>query len=111
MKSFNQLRQLARSYKWQIIYSKCKELSGLELFNNKSDLSAIQLAFLQWLEIYHSLEMDLAMKEKCISREVINDDYRTDAYLLHKSNKDNKETKAPPPGYEAPLDVPSIRFK
>ena len=51
------------------------------------------------------------MKEKCISREVINDDYRTDAYLLHKSNKDNKETKAPPPGYEAPLDVPSIRFK
>ena len=111
MKSFNPLRQLARSYKWQIIYSKCKDLYCIELFYNKNDLTPLQLAFLQWLDIYHSLETDLAMKEKCLSRDVINDDYRTDAYLLHRNTKDEKTKNPPPPGYEAPLDVPSIRFK
>jgi len=112
MRHFNPLRVLARSARWQILYSRTKELSGINLFDNITDLTPIQLAFLQWLDIYNSLEVDLATKEKCLSREVIEDDYRTDAYLLHRSNK-NKEDKSKQPqsGYEAPLDVPSVMFK
>jgi len=82
------------------------------LFENESDLTTIQLSFLQWLEIYNSLEMDLAMKEKGISRKVIEDDYRVDAYLYYKNlNDKTKEANTPKEGYEPPVDIPSVMFK
>jgi hypothetical protein len=111
MKTFNPLRILARSTRWQILYNRSKEVGSLKLFNNDADLTPLQLSFLQWLEIYSSLEMDLAMKEKNISREVIEDEYRTDAYLYVRGTKNtNEEKKGPPEGYE-PTDVPSVIFK
>ena len=109
----NPLRRLARSNKWQIIYARAKETSGIKLFNNESDFSKIQTVFLQWLEIYHSLEVDLAMKEPFITREIIEKDLRCDAYLLwrHLKKRDFDKNK----DKEQPIDnlsgIPTIRFK
>jgi len=112
MKTFNPLRILARSPRWQILYARSKEHSGLHLFNNETDFTPLQIAFLQWLEIYHSMAMDLAMKEKGLSKDVFEDDYRCDAYLYLREHKDkNSEKKGPQEGYEAPVDAPSVIFK
>ena len=113
MRTFNALRQLAKSNRWQIVYSRSKELSGIKLFSNEVELTPLQLAFLQWLEIYHSLEVDLATKEKGISRDVIEDDYRVDAYLYCREHKDKNKgkSKEPKEGYEAPMEVPGVVFR
>ncbi len=88
------IKQLAKSGKYQSLYSKVKEIGSMRLFNNNSDFSAIQLMFMDWLEIYHSLYTDLAMGEEFINEEVIIDDIRTEAYLLYRSEKrKKKETK------------------
>ena len=113
MKTFNALRELAKSNKYQILYARSKEYNGIKFFANEIDFTPIQIAFLQWLEVYHSLEMDLAMKEKYISRDVINDNYRVDAYLYCKDHKDKlkKDKKEPKEGFEVPSDIPSVVFK
>ena len=90
---FNSLRALARTTEWQIIYSRSKEMAQIGLFQNQNDFTPLQISFLQWLEIYHSLEIDLAMKKPNISREVIEDDIRADAYLYWKSLTENKTEK------------------
>lgn len=90
------IRKLARTNKYQSLYARAKELHNIALFRNKHDLSKIQIVFLQWLQIYHSLFQDLAVKENYISEEVIKNDIRTDAYLLYRSKKskfDVKDTK------------------
>ena len=114
MTAFNALRTLARSTRWQILYARSKEVSGIHLFNNTKDFTSLQIAFLQWLEIYSSLEMDLALKEKHISRKVIADDYRVDAYLYYREHHDKtKDTKnsEPQEGYEPPPDIPGVVFR
>lgn len=90
---FNSLRALAKSAYWQIVYSRSKEISSIGLFTNKTDFTPLQLSFLQWLEIYNSLEMDLCMNKSHLSREVIEDDIRCDAYLYWRSITGNKTEK------------------
>lgn len=68
-------------------------MAQIGLFENKIDYTPLQIQFLQWLEIYHSLEVDLATKKSHISREVIDDDIRTDAYLYWRSITENKTEK------------------
>jgi len=87
------LRKLARSYQWQSLYVRCKEIGSLNLFHNSDDLSEIQRRFLMWLEIYNSLYMDLRMEEDYISEEVIEDDIRCEAYLLYKSREKKSDKK------------------
>lgn len=112
MKNFNAIRTLARSNYWQIIYARSKEYNGIKLFDNDSNFTPLQISFLQWLETYSCLDMDISIKEKNISQEVINDDVRCDAYLYWRSIKDkNKDEKKSQEGYEAPPDVPSVMFK
>lgn len=90
--NFKILKQLARSNKYQMLYSRAKELS-LKLFNNDTDLTTIQIWFLYWLEVYSSLYIDLARKEEFISEEVIEDDLRTEAYLLWRNEKSKKKSQ------------------
>jgi len=102
----NPLRTLARSIEYQTLYSRAKDL-GFELFNNKKDLSKIQITFLNLLETYSSLYQDMAMGEKYISEEVIADDIRCDAYLVYKrrNRKDKKIMKK-----ENNTKTPSVVF-
>lgn len=110
MTTFNSIRELARSHHWQIVYSRSKEIAGISLFENQTDFTPVQIAFLQWLEIYHGLEVDLAMKEPYITREVIEDDIRCDAYLQLRNNKENTKDKEAPAQAEDISHVPSVMF-
>jgi hypothetical protein len=106
------LRQLARSYKYQTLYARAKDLGTIRLFSNNDDLSYLQSLFLHWLEVYSSIYTDIATGEDNIDYEILEDDLRTDAYLYWKSKKkkhipdkqDSKEVKVTPP------DIPKIIF-
>lgn len=87
----NPLRNLARSYRWQSIYSRSKEIGGINLFTNKSDFTNLQVNFLQLLEIYHNGYVDLAMSEDLMSEEVLEDWLRFDAYLFYKREERKRE--------------------
>ncbi len=87
------IRKLARSYNWQFIYTRAKELGSIKLFNNETDLTMFQMLFLRWLEVYQVLYSDINNNERYIDKEVIEDDIRTEAYLLYRSKKKNKEDK------------------
>jgi len=83
------LRKLARSTYWQTLYSRAKDIGSLKLFENDTDLTQIQIAFLRWLEVYNGLMMDLCLGEEYMSQKVLECDILTDAYLLMKSKKIN----------------------
>jgi len=88
------LKKIAKSDQWQILYNRAKEIGTLKLFDNDSDLSGIQINFLYLLQMYNVLYQDLAEDRDYISQEVIEDDIRTEAYLLLRQElrkkKDNK---------------------
>jgi len=85
------LRKLAKTDKFQILYNRAKELGTLKLFKNTYDLTKIQTFFLYYLELYSGLYRDLNAKEPYISEEVIDDDIRTDAYVLWRRTLKHKE--------------------
>lgn len=88
----NYLRILASSYQYQFLYSQIKKGMNVRLFENESDLSKIQVVFLQWLEYYYNLNQSLAMKDDALylTREVLEDELRCDAYVLWKSKQGEK---------------------
>jgi len=87
------LRNLAKSEKLQALYRRAKESNLIRLFKNNFDLSKIQEWFLYWLEVYHLLYKDLAENKPYISEEVIQNNIRTDAYLLLRASGDLDKTK------------------
>ena len=105
------LRTLARSHKWQALYSRSKDLK-LQLFENTSDFSHIQTLFLQYLETYHSLFIDAYMNKEGIDEERIKNDTLTDAYLTYKKYKDSIDNQ---PNKAKKIkknnsDIPSVIF-
>jgi len=87
------LEKLARSDKYQIIYNRAKEINGLQLFDNVTNQSHLQIMFLHFLSLYSMLYQDLNSGEDFISEEVIEDSIRTEAYLLlRKELKDKKKS-------------------
>ncbi len=89
----NPIRQLASSKKWQIIYNRAKECGSLKLFENASDLTTLQLEFLQWLHIYAILYEDMSTDEPFIDQDVIDDEILTDCYLYFRRDKNKKKSK------------------
>lgn len=83
-----EIRKLARSSYYQNLYSTSKECFGIQLFKNVSMLSGLQNQFLYWLNIYSMLYEELFKKEDdLLTENVIIDDDRCDAYLIHRRNK------------------------
>ena len=91
------LRKLARSVKYQNIYSAIKEIPSFQLFENTKNLSKIQLDFLYWLTVYNRLYCDLSMSDnKNLTKKIIEDDFACECYLIwerKKSKKTDKEDK------------------
>jgi hypothetical protein len=54
------LRELAKEDYYQSMYASCKEL-GLQLFENRTDLTRIQLWFISFMSIYSVINMDIAL--------------------------------------------------
>ena len=88
------LRKMARSSYWQNVYRASKSGSGLQLFENVTNISGLQNRFLYWLAIYDSLYDNLSRFENDnLSENVIEDDIRTDAYLYYRRKKNEQEWK------------------
>lgn len=90
----NNIRGLAKSTKWQVLYARAKELNNIKLFNNEADFSKIQLIFLQWLAIYNSLHNDLASGAEYLDEGILNNEILTDAYLYFRKHKNDKKEES-----------------
>jgi len=105
----NPLRTLARSHKWQALYSRSKDLK-IQLFENTSDFSHIQSIFLQYLETYHNIFVDIYMGKEGINEERVKDDILVDAYLTYKKYKESTDKK-PKKLKKNNTGIPSVIFK
>lgn len=82
------LRRLAKDSYYQNIYSAFKEGSCIQLFENISNFSGIQIRFLYWCNVYSMLYEELLKHEdKLLTNAVIANDDRTDAYLIYRNKK------------------------
>jgi hypothetical protein len=105
------LKKIARSNEAQILYNRAKELN-IRLFNNDNDLSKMQIWYLYFLELYHILYQDLNTGEDYISEEIIDDDIRTEAYLLlRKERKEKKEKSSTRRLIDSTIKQDSVVFK
>lgn len=83
-----QLRKLARSSCWQLIYNSSKKCANIQIFDNVSNFSGLQSRFLHWLFVYDMLFEEIAKHEsKFLTENVIENDYRCDAYLTYRYKK------------------------
>ena len=112
MTIYDYVRKLAKSYKYQFLYNRGKEMSNIGLFVNISDFSKLQMELLQWIAIYDSLYDDLRQKEEFMTEEVIEDDLRTEAYLMYKTKKlAGTLTKSEKKQRDIHGPIPTIIFK
>ena len=102
------IRKLARSSEWQALYARAKDLN-ISLFKNRTDFSKLQIIFMQFLEMYHNLYVDLYLKEEGISEEVIENDLWADSYLLWKRKK-RDEKKLGKKDLGKFTGIPSVTF-
>lgn len=110
----NPLRKLARSSYYQNLYARAKDLGTIRLFDNDSHLSKVQVYFLFWLETYHRLQCALAMNEKYISQETIDNDLRCDCYMIWEHKEKNKEldkSKETKRSIDSKSKIPSVVFR
>ncbi|KKM96144.1 hypothetical protein LCGC14_1181040 [marine sediment metagenome] len=116
MKSFqlNPIRVLANSNYWQTLYQRCKEIGSLQLFVNNRDLSKFQIIFLQWLEVYNSLHIDLSTNQGHLNEEILKDEIRVDAYLYYRrKRRENKlfdEQEQKKQKTDNKTGLPSVKF-
>jgi hypothetical protein len=94
MNTYLQIRQLAKSIKYQNLFTASKEIFGIKLFRNSFDLSNIQSIFLSYLYSYDSINRDIILEN--ISKHIFDSEIYEDAYLLWKrkntkTKKDNKQ--------------------
>ncbi len=85
------LRKLARSVKYQNLYARATDLSCVHIFDNTSNFSKVQFEFLYWIALYNRLYQDLAMGEKYLAEEVIDNDLLCDCYLIWEQRIKRKE--------------------
>jgi len=85
------LQKLARSVRFQNLFFACKELHGLKLFENTSDLSYIQQQFLTHLYNFETISKDIITEK--ISKRVLEDEIMWNSYFLWKQNKKEDKTK------------------
>lgn len=87
------IRKLAKSNYYQNLYYHVKE-NGFKLFRNDSDLTELQMHFLNYLEFYSALYLDYSLGE--IDDIVFEHDVYEDAYYeyrtkMKRSNINHKE--------------------
>lgn len=88
-----QLRAMAQLFYWQRLYKASKE-NGIQLFDNSSNLSGLQIRFLYWLEVYDTLYSELARFEnKFLTKNVIASSFRCDCYLTYRKKLNEFEWK------------------
>jgi len=79
------MRKLAKSNRWQNLFSASKEINGITLFNNINEFSQIQEFFLSYLYFYYNLFVDMAIHK--LSKKIIEKEIYEDSYMLWKREK------------------------
>jgi hypothetical protein len=79
------MRKLAKSDRWQNIFSAAKEVNGITLFNNTKEFSQLQEFFLTYLYFYYNLLMDISIHK--LSKKILENEIYEDAYALWKREK------------------------
>jgi len=82
-KAFSIARKLAKSEYYQTVYT--QEKMRLKIFVNNMDLTDLQIYFLDYLNLYHGLYIDLALKE--IDEKIFECEIYEDAYVYWKNHK------------------------
>lgn len=85
------LRKLAITNYWQLLYKNAKDI-GIPIFDNKENLSGIQLIFLYWLNLYSQLYENMG-EDEFLNEKVIENPIRLDAYLYLKKVERQKEKR------------------
>jgi hypothetical protein len=87
---YSTLRKLAKSNRFQTLYSIEKPI-GIRLFQNQTDLTPLQITFLNYLNMYNVLNTDIYMDE--VNEVVLKDEVYEDAYFVYKNKKKKDEKK------------------
>jgi hypothetical protein len=67
-------------------------MSGIQLFENTSNFSGLQVLFLFWLQVYSNLYEELSQKKwKYLDEKVINNNVRCDAFLYWRKQQNDIE--------------------
>ena len=81
-----ELRKMARSTYWQNLYNASQDLSNVSLFFNTTNLSGLQVLFIYWLKVYHSVYENIQnMDFDFLDAQIIKDDVRVDAFIYWRS--------------------------
>lgn len=87
--STHNLRKLAKSNHWQTIFAASKILNGINIFNNTTEFTNIQIDFVNWLAYYNSLNYyleDGSMPEWAYKKDIY-----IDAFMHYIRKKEKKE--------------------
>jgi len=90
--ALKKLRQLAKSNYYQNLYYHVRE-HGFRLFHNEHDMTELQMFFLNYLDFYSTLHLDLAMGD--IDEIVFDNEIFEDAYYAYRT-KARKERNDKP---------------
>ena len=83
------LRKLAKSIPSQNIFLASKEINGIRLFENETELSKIQQEYLSFLYFYYNLYQDIYSKK--VSDKILNDEVYEDAYSYYRNKHEDKK--------------------
>ena len=89
MNTLYYIRKLAKLSRFQNLFVLAKDVNGIYLFRNKTNISFAQNFFINYLYTYELINRDLHSKK--ISKHVIDNELYEDAYLLYK-NESEKQT-------------------
>jgi hypothetical protein len=89
MNTHSALRELAKSIRFQNIFTASKEQPGIHLFKNVCEFSALQETFLILLYNYSVINDDIHLHK--ISQLTLEKDIYADAYLFWKKTKGFKQ--------------------
>lgn len=84
------LCELAKSVRYQNLFSATKEIYGIKLFRNSMNLSNIQNIFLSYLYSFDTISRDMVIDR--ISKHVFDNKIYWESYLIWKQ-KNIKKTK------------------
>lgn len=82
------LRELAKGKKWQNILHLAKDTNS-QLFKNNCDFSGLQLEFVDLLNYYSQIYMEVAMGE--VIEQVLEDDIYIDSWFEYSREKRKRE--------------------
>ena len=85
MNPYDYLRPLARSIRFQNLFTASKDLNNIKLFKNDIELSGLQEHFLSLLYQYDIINQDILLQG--IDKKILDNDCYCESYMIWKNVK------------------------